>query len=444
MGLATAGLLAGVLILGTVLFANLVSYLLAGDLAAVVDLEMSVIADAVTEEGPEGLAGIAWDDSFRVQLVGPDGQLLYDQSAPSGSGPMSDARPAVGDRQVEGLRSWWQPWDREPAWIVAVQGVEHGGTSYTAIVGKSQEQSQRAVDSMVVLMLLLAPLIVLLGTVVARRLVGGALRPVDEIRSRVESVSASNLSERVEVAQTGDEIEQLGLTMNRMLARLEQAQVSQRQFTADASHELRSPVASIAGALDVVERNPSLETWEELTPLIRAETRRLESTVANLLLLAGVDDHRSKPEFKDVDLDDLVLLETTALRQRWGGTVVTELEPVRILGDANKLDQVIRNLVDNAARHAVGRIGVEVRREPGFGVVVVCDDGLGIDPEDRERVFDRFVRLDESRSRDAGGSGLGLAIVKEVVRAHGGSVSVTRSPDLGGAEFIVRLPATPA
>ena len=178
-----------------------------------------------------------------------------------------------------------------------------------------------------------------------------------------------------------------------------------------------------------------------LVPLAREETDRLQGLVSGLLRLARADAAGALLPVSDVDLDDLALAEVTRLRATSGLTIRAEVHPVRVLGDAGALAQVVRNLADNAVRHARTTVAIGVRFSGATAQLSVEDDGTGVPPEERTRVFERFVRLDESRSRDAGGSGLGLAIVAETVRAHGGTVSVDASPTLGGARFIVDLPA---
>ena len=173
---------------------------------------------------------------------------------------------------------------------------------------------------------------------------------------------------------------------------------------------------------------------------LRGETERLGRLVDALLLLARADESGLRPRFEDVDLDEVAEAE----RLRPAGRIVPRIEAahVRVVGDRGQLAQVVRNLVDNACRHARSTVVVSVRRSDGHAELDVADDGPGVPPDQRTRVFERFVRLDDARARADGGAGLGLAIVAEVVAAHGGTVDVVGSP-MGGALFRVRLPLPP-
>jgi signal transduction histidine kinase len=217
-----------------------------------------------------------------------------------------------------------------------------------------------------------------------------------------------------------------------MLARLQVAQAAQRRFVADASHELRSPLATIAAGLELLDPG-----GDDTVTALRAETERLGRLVDALLLLARADERGLRPCREEVDLDEVADAE----RRRPSGGLVPRVDaaPVRVVGDRGQLARVLRNLVDNACRHARSTVLVTVRRRGVEAVVEVGDDGPGVPPAHRGRVFERFVRLDDARARADGGAGLGLAIVAEVVAAHGGRVELGDSP-LGGALFRVRLP----
>ena len=226
-----------------------------------------------------------------------------------------------------------------------------------------------------------------------------------------------------------------------MLDRLQLAQRSQRSFVSDASHELRSPVATLSGAIEIASMADDLATWREMSGLMGSEVRRLDELVQGLLALSRADDSGLTLSKQDVDLDDLAEAEVARLRSSATREVTADVHPARLVADASLLRQILVNLGDNAMRHADSMVRVSVRQEPDGGAVLrVDDDGAGIAEEDRSRVFDRFVRLQESRNRDEGGSGLGLAIVAQIVRAHRGRIEVVDS-DLGGAGFVVQLPA---
>jgi signal transduction histidine kinase len=220
---------------------------------------------------------------------------------------------------------------------------------------------------------------------------------------------------------------------------VERAQARQRRFVADAAHELRSPVASIRQHAGVAERHPETTDVGELASTLGREGVRLQELVDDLLLLARLDEGASPLALDEVDLDDLVLGEAARLRERGVQVDTTGVGPGRIAGDVRSLDRVIRNLGDNAARHAQGRVGLSLAERDGSVTLRVYDDGPGIPAEERVRAFERFERLDESRERGTGGAGLGLAIVRDVVRAHGGEVTLGESP-LGGLRAELRFP----
>jgi signal transduction histidine kinase len=228
--------------------------------------------------------------------------------------------------------------------------------------------------------------------------------------------------------------------MNGMLERLEDAQVRQRRFVSDASHELRSPVASIRQHAEVALAHPEQADLVDLAVTVLAEDLRIQRLVEDLLLLAAADERPVARRFRPVDLDDLVLAAVRDVRAVSSLRVdATAVSAARVSGDPTALRRMLRNITDNAVRHARSRVAFAVGEVDGAAVVVVDDDGAGIPAVDRERFLQRFVRLDDARARDAGGSGLGLAIVAEIAAAHGGRVAVGRSA-LGGARIAVTLP----
>lgn len=307
----------------------------------------------------------------------------------------------------------------------------------------SQEAKEEAVRTVAALLAVGVPLLVGLAALVTWWRVGRALGSVESIRSQVERIESAHLKQRVPVPPTRDEIAQLALTMNGMLQRLEASDLTQRRFVADASHELRSPLATLAATLEVAEGDDTGRTWQELAPILKSETERMTRLVGDLLLLSQVDNQALTLAKDDVDLDDVADLECRRLRQVTGVPVALSATPVRVRGDEHKLAQLLRNVLDNAVRAARAQVAVTIARRGDLAVVLVEDDGEGIAAADRQRVFERFVRLDESRSRRRGGSGLGLSIAQEIASAHGGSVQVGAS-SLGGAAFEIELPAAPS
>ncbi|GAA3590131.1 HAMP domain-containing sensor histidine kinase [Streptomyces osmaniensis] len=300
----------------------------------------------------------------------------------------------------------------------------------TVYAGGSLDAEQSAVNTALTVMLIGFPL--LLGVVagvtwlVTRR----ALRPVEGIRGEMAAITASeDLARRVPVPGTHDEVARLALTTNETLAALQTSVERQRRFVADASHELRSPIASLRTQLEVGVAHPELLDLDGAVE----DTVRLQSLAADLLLLARLDAGE-RPGDARFDLGAL------AREQAEGRAEVTvEARSAQVAGSRGQVGRVLTNLLDNAARHARSAVTLTVRPEGEWVVAAVADDGAGVAEADRERIFERFVRLDEARSRDDGGAGLGLAIARDVAVRHGGTLTVGRAP-AGGALFELRLP----
>ena len=266
-----------------------------------------------------------------------------------------------------------------------------------------------------------------------------ALRPVDSMRAEVADITVSGLDRRVSQPTTDDEIRLLADTMNDMLVRLESGTRAQRDFVSAASHELRTPIAVIRHVLEVAQATDAPD-WREIADSVLEEDIRMERLVDDLLLIARTDAGVSRSEhWTAVDLDDIVFEEACRVPSLIR-IDVTRVSAGQVNGDAEQLRRVVRNLLDNALRHATQAIAVDLDSVDGRVSVAVDDDGPGVAPEDRTRIFERFVRLDESRTRSDGGFGLGLAIVAELVDSLGGEVRVETSEHLGGARFVFTLP----
>jgi signal transduction histidine kinase len=269
--------------------------------------------------------------------------------------------------------------------------------------------------------------------------VGRTMKSVEAIRRRAEVITGQHLNQRVPEPPTRDEIYRLARTLNDMLARLEGSARRQERFVADAAHELRTPLATLRTRLETALLRGEDEVGTELLQELWGETVRLGSLVDHLLLLARSDAGTLRARARPVDLDD-VLGEVMSSTQVGGIDLRAQgVEPVQVTGDAALLEQVLRNLMENAVRHAVSTVDVSLSSDGGNAMLIVDDDGPGIPESERDEVFQRFVRLDDSRARTQGGVGLGLAIVAEIVRVHSGSVDVSESP-AGGARLTVRLP----
>lgn len=369
-----------------------------------------------------------------VQVITEDGTVVRR----SPSAPDTPLMPIseIGDGLHIGM-----PEQESPYGLIrfSAETVDGPVGRYTVLVGEGSQVVVSTVKTAVIALALAAPVVVVVSAAVTYMLVSRSMRSVDEIRSRVAEISTSDLSERVPVPDKRDEISALATTMNEMLARIEAGHSAQQRFVGDASHELRSPLTTIISALEVAVAHPELLNGELAETTLIPEAHRMQSLVDDLLLLARADERGLAVTRDDVDLDDLVSVGAERLCREASLHVSTDAAPTRVTGDPTQLSRMLRNLLDNAARHAVSTVSVSARACDEHAVITVDDDGPGIAPQDRERVFDRFVRLDAGRSRSSGRAGLGLAIVREIVAAHHGSVAITERPG-GGTRVTVHLP----
>ena len=424
-----ASVVALALLLGAVGFWFTLRTALYGQLEAGAQQDAAAFAEQVGSAGPDALPDV--DDERFWQVIDRDsGAVLAVSDAADGYGALADR-----DGEAPGLVRL-DPDD--PPFVTA---VERDGGDAIVVTGRSTEEADATLATVGVLLAASVPLVAGIVALTTWFAVGRSLAPVERMRQQVEEMSASDLSRRVDEPPTRDEIGRLAHTMNGMLGRLQDAQAAQRRFVSDASHELKSPLASLRQYAEVAHAHPDRISAAELSDAVLEEGARLERLVQGMLVLSRADEGGLALHVADVDLDDLLLAEAERLRAVGAvGVDVTGVHPVRVRGDVGLLSQVTRNLADNAARHARSHVRLGVAAAPAGAVLTVADDGAGIPAAERDRVFERFVRLDEARARDAGGSGLGLAIVREIVRAHGGDVRVDAAPS-GGARFSVTLPA---
>jgi signal transduction histidine kinase len=367
------------------------------------------------------------DDAF-IQILDGDGDVV--DASPLVAGDPAVARLEPGESAEVTVDD-----DDEFMAVAADAG------RYTVIAARTLDTVSESTSVVTDLLIIGLPVLLAVAALTTWLVVGRALAPVESIRREVDAISSAELDRRVPNPPGNDEIARLATTMNDMLERLERGQARQRRFVADASHELRSPVASIRQHAEVAQAHPDRTTVGALAETVAAENLRVERLVDDLLLLTRADEHTLQLQQRPVDLDDLVFEEAHRLRDATSVRVDTSrVSAGRVSGDRAALWRALRNLGDNAVRHAASQVAFALNVQDGAVVLDVDDDGQGIAVADRQRVFERFVRLDAARARDAGGSGLGLAIVAEVVAAHHGTISIGNS-GLGGARFEVRLPA---
>ncbi|MFE6997462.1 sensor histidine kinase [Microbacterium sp. NPDC057659] len=415
--------------IGSVVAVRIMDGSLTEGVSVALDQNLKTIADQV-DRNPSAVKDLDSDVLVRLDPAGDKGGQGSDDDDEDDETNDDDAVGLPTAAESDPVRVII---DGEP-YLVASEETDAG----LLTVAQPLEHVDDAVSTATGLLLVAVPLVLLLIGGVLWVVTGRALAPVERLRKQVDGIDATDLDQRVDAGR-GDELGALAGTMNGLLDRIQAAQLTQRRFVSDASHELRSPLATMRQHAELAEAHPEATSLPALSDVVLAEGLRMQELVDGLLLLAHLDERRERAS-TSVDLDDLALAETRRLRGTGVTVDASGIGPGRVTGDPALLGRVVRNLADNAARHARTKVVIRVTALDGRALLQMQDDGSGIPPADRERVFDRFVRLDEGRARDAGGSGLGLAIVAEVVGAHGGTVTVTDAAD-GGALFTVDLPA---
>jgi signal transduction histidine kinase len=397
----------------------------ARDLAALVDA--GDLPSTVTAPGEDDV----------VQVVDSRGRVVATTANAREWQPIASFRPdgtAPVVHNVYDVRAGTEL-ENYRVWAVRAGGDQQPVFVY---VGTSLEAVSEATARLRAALAVGLPVMVALLAFCTWLLLGQTLRPVEEISSEVAEISAKALDRRVPVPPTDDEISRLAETMNAMLDRLEAASARQREFVADASHELRSPLAAFRAQLEVALAHPSEADWEATAVELLADSDRMERIVGDLLYLARTDALPPEPSATLVDLDDIVLDEVNRLRSHARVQIDTaQVSAAPVRGNGEELRRLIRNLLDNAVRHAQSSVRVELVTAGDEVVLAVEDDGPGVPSEQRTRIFERFVRLDDARPSGQGGTGLGLAIVHAIAARHGGRVAL--EPSAAGARLVVRL-----
>ena len=399
-----------------------------GDIAAGLAFDSAADLDAPLLDTDQRIVAVQVIDAGGRVVAHSHGAPASPLVDPGGIGPvlrvgLTDDLPPDNDQRVSG------------------QTVDTNSGRYTVLVAGDIETAESTVRTALLLLAGACPVVVAVAATATYRLMRRSLRSVDAIRAQVAAISTSDLTERVPVPSSRDEIAALAITMNDMLARIERGHAAQRQFVGDASHELRSPLTAIISALDVAVAHPEVFDLDLASRTLVPEAQRMRVLVEDLLLLAHADEGRLVAHREPVRLDDIATGEVVRQRRIGSRDIDIAAEPTSLRGDGAALSRVVRNLLENGGRHAHSRLEVTVRPNGRYAVLTVGDDGAGIPERDRLRVFDRFVRLDDDRARRSGGSGLGLAIVAEIVAAHGGEVTIGDRPG-GGTIVTVQLPVT--
>ncbi|MFG3317956.1 ATP-binding protein [Streptomyces sp. NPDC048171] len=414
------------------------------------DLSLDVDDRPVQVVDEDGTLVAASEDLERITGTGVETVKPRPAASPDGTGDAGDTDDAdddddagepleageIGERTTVSDGSATIDGDTEDYRFAAVPVKTEDRGRLTVYAGAPLSAEHGAVNTALTVMLIGFPVLLAVVGWVTWLVTRRALRPVEGIRREMAAITASeDLARRVPVPGTHDEVARLASTTNETLAALETSVERQRRFVADASHELRSPIASLRTQLEVAAAHPELLDLDGAVE----DTVRLQHLAADLLLLARLDAGE-RPADARVDLAALAREEAGG---RSGVSVREDAGAaggVTVAGSRGQLGRVLANLLDNAQRHARSAVEVSVRRDGDLAVVGVADDGEGVPAADRERIFERFVRLDAARSRDDGGAGLGLAIARDVAVRHGGTLTVHDAP-AGGALFELRLPA---
>lgn len=433
---AVAVVVVGVaLVIGGATLVRLLESSLTDQVQTAAELRAADVAGVLESGTPPRSLAVSDDEDLVIQVIDPQGRVVTSSEKINGEGPLADLQP--GQARTVGATAVGE----EHSFLLTATEADAPTGRFVVLVGRSNELVNESTDLVTAILVGGVPLLLILVGVTTWAVVGRTLAPVDAIRREVDEVSGRELHRRVPDPDTGDEIARLAATMNRMLDRLEGSQARQQRFISDASHELRSPVATIRHHAEIALAHPGQGTDADLAEVVLAEDLRVERLVEDLLFLAQADERTLQVSRHVLDLDDIVFDEAGRLRATTDLRVdISGVSGGRVRGDATQLRRVLRNLCDNAIRHARSTIWFALDGTDAQVVLSVTDDGDGVDPEERERVFERFVRLDEARARDDGGNGLGLAITAEIVAAHGGSVAVVEGQG-GGARFEVVLPA---
>jgi heavy metal sensor kinase len=429
---------------------------LRSDLRSAIDREVrssvSVIEQSYLAEGRRGFTESSAASLRRTgaaaQVLGANSRVLALYGGDLAQDPLLS--PGL-ERSVAAGRTWIQDvdlGDSDQPFRVAATAVRHNDTRQVIVVAESLSGVNEAVRKVLVLLLIVGPIVLVAASLAAWLLVRNALLPVDRMRRMADEIGIDRLHERLSAPNPGDQIGRLAATLNAMLDRLEAGVAARRQLVADASHELRTPLAAMRAELDVTLRDASRTPAERAAlESVREDVDRMTRTVGNLLTLALADEGGLELLRTPVDLAQVAegaVDPLRALAAQGHVTLAYEGEPSWTTGDPQRLTQALTNLVENAIKFtpAGGRVTVSTWQRGNEVGVAVADTGVGIDPEVQAQIFERFYRVDGSRSRASGGSGLGLAICKEIAVAHGGRISVESQPG-HGSRFSIALPASP-
>ncbi|HEY7963684.1 MAG: sensor histidine kinase [Steroidobacterales bacterium] len=393
--------------------------------------------EAVMRAAVEDLYSPEANDRF-IRITRADGQVVYASGPPRNERFNPALVPAAPTRKVTLAGS--------SLLVAARPAVGADGTGYRVEVGASGVAAEATLTQVLIMLAVGLPLAVGVAVAGGFVLVRRALAPVERITAKAEEITQLNLSERLPVVRSGDELERLSVSLNHMISRLEDAIRGSKQFVADASHELRTPLTVMRGELEAMAQDAQLgaETREALGSVLE-EVDRLAEIVEGLFALSRLDAGEAHAEWVRFDLAELAATTADQMsllaEDKQVSVACDSAAGVTVEGDRARLKQVVVNLLDNAIKYTPrgGRVSLTVRREGGYAVLDVTDNGIGIPADALGQVFKRFYRVDGSRSREGGGAGLGLSIVKSICVAHGAEVEVRSAPG-AGSTFRIRQP----
>ena len=384
------------------------------------------------------------NDRF-IRITRSDGQVVYASGMPR-SGSFDPARVPVGAPGTGAAAARKVTLAGGSLLIAALPATAADGTRYQVEVGAAGASTEATIAQVLIMLAIGLPVAVGVAVAGGFVLVRRALDPVARIAAKAEAITQHNLSERLPVVESGDEIERLSVSLNHMIARLEDAIRGSKQFVADASHELRTPLTVMRGELEGMAQDAQLgPVTREALGSVLEEVERLAEIVEGLFALSRLDAGEAHTEWVRFDLAELATTtadQMSLLAEDKDVSVACEATPgVTVEGDRARLKQVVVNLLDNAIKYTPrgGQVSLSVRREGPCAVLDVTDSGIGIPADALPNVFKRFYRVDSSRSREQGGAGLGLSIVKSICIAHGAEVEVASAPGKGST-FRIRQP----
>jgi heavy metal sensor kinase len=440
-----------ILALSLCLFGAIAYFAMGQSIRATIDSglrqRIQAVRDIIKEDAPNGLAAV--QDEFR-ELADSEGagarlRVAYDSGALIYASP--DLQVALEPRRAQSVPRPFTGKLGDARFRFQREKIEVDGTRYDVEVASSMQDFDRALERFRVVLYSAAPAFLILAALGGYWLSRRALAPVDEITCAARTIGAQDLSRRLAVPRSSDELQRLADTLNEMLARLEAAFQRVTQFTADASHELRSPVSVMRTSAELALRKPRSEAeYREALSRILGESERVSRLIEQLLLLARADSGSAALPMTRIDLNSPL---QSACREAKALAEAKQLKfsesipatPLWVQGDAASLERLFVILLDNAIKYTPsgGQIDVRLGSDDGFAVAGVQDTGIGIPAEDVPHVFDRFYRADRARSRESGGTGLGLAIGRWIAEAHHGEIRA-ESTSAKGSKFEVRLP----